>query len=110
MEKVQVNKTSSYIHFSVKKNGQEIARAFLYLIYNGLHSDPYGLLEDLFVDESFRGQGIGTGLVVDVIAAAKDNNCYKLLATSRSNRPKVHTMYRKLGFEEYGKEFRMNLS
>jgi len=35
--------------------------------------------------------------------------CYKLVATSRASRPRVHELYERLGFENYGVEFRMNL-
>jgi len=34
--------------------------------------------------------------------------CYKLIATSRTSRPKVHELYQRLGFENHGVEFRMN--
>jgi GNAT superfamily N-acetyltransferase len=78
-------------------------------MHNDLHAAPFGLLEDVFVDESARGGGVGTALVRDVIAAAKEAGCYKLIATSRASRPKVHALYERLGFENYGVEFRMNL-
>ena len=76
---------------------------------NDLHAEPFGLLEDVFVDESQRGSGLGTALVREVIAAARQAGCYKLVATSRASRPKVHELYERLGFEKYGVEFRMNL-
>jgi len=88
-----------------KKNG----RIYLYLIKNDLHEKPYGLLEDLFVEESYRGSGLGRQLVQTAIEEAKKLGCYKLIGTSRNSRDEVHGFYKKLGFEEYGKEFRMNL-
>ena len=74
---------------------------------NGLKEKPFGLLEDLFVDESLRGQGIGTEILNMVIAEAKNNNCYKLVATSRHEREAVHKMYEKNGFKNFGIEFKM---
>jgi GNAT superfamily N-acetyltransferase len=97
------------IRFSVSGAGGEIARAYLYVMTNDLHAEPFGLLEDVFVDESQRGSGIGTALVREVITAAREAGCYKLIATSRAARPKVHELYERLGFENYGVEFRMNL-
>lgn len=85
-----------------------IGRAYLYLIYNDLHEEPYGLLEDVFVDEAHRGKGIGSELVKYVIEEAKKQGCYKLIATSRFEREDVHEWYKRLGFTEYGKEFRLN--
>jgi GNAT superfamily N-acetyltransferase len=98
------------IRFSIDDGGGEVARAYLYVLNNDLHDAPFGLLEDVFVDESKRGSGLGTSLVNEVIAAAKAAGCYKLIATSRASRPKVHELYERLGFEKYGVEFRMNLA
>jgi hypothetical protein len=39
---------------------------------------------------------------------ARRRRCYKLIATSRDERPRVHDLYRRLGFEEWGREFRLN--
>lgn len=97
------------IRFSIAGESGEVARAYLYLMTNDLHDAPFGLLEDVFVAESERGSGLGTALVTEVIAAAREAGCYKLVATSRASRPKVHELYERLGFTNYGVEFRMNL-
>lgn len=100
---------SKYIKFSIKVNNFEVARAHLYLIYNGLHKEPYGLFEDLYVEPEFRGQGFGKKLVLQIIEEAKKQGCYKIIGTSRYGREQVHKMYKEIGFQDYGKEFRMNL-
>ena len=97
------------IRFSIKEDNKEIARAYFYLMKNDLHKQPFGLMEDVFIDESLRGKGYGTKLVKEIIKEAKKQNCYKLIATSRYHRDKVHKLYEKLGFKDWGKEFRMNL-
>lgn len=97
------------IRFSIDGAGGEVARAYLYIMTNDLHDTPFGLLEDVFVVESERGSGLGTVLVEEVIAAARAAGCYKLVATSRASRPKVHALYERFGFASYGVEFRMNL-
>ena len=102
-------RTARGIRFSVSHAGAEVARAYLYVMTNDLHDAPFGLLEDVFVAESERGSGLGTALVNEVVAAAREAGCYKLVATSRASRPKVHELYERLGFENYGLEFRMNL-
>ena len=91
--------------------GREVGRAYLYICFNDLHSEPFGLLEDVAVDENFRSEGVGGSLVRAVIARAKDEGCYKLIATSRSDgtRQAVHEWYLRLGFTAYGTEFRMDL-
>ena len=97
------------LRFAIERGGNEIARAYLYIMTNDLHEAPFGLLEDVFVAESERGGGLGSALVEEVVAAARRAGCYKLVATSRASRPKVHELYERLGFERYGIEFRMNL-
>ena len=97
------------IRFSISGSSGEVARAYLYVMTNDLHEAPFGLMEDVFVAESERGSGLGTVLVREVIAAARDAGCYKLIATSRASRPRVHELYERLGFANHGVEFRMNL-
>jgi GNAT superfamily N-acetyltransferase len=73
---------------------------------NDLHKEPFGLLEDV----SQRGGGLGSALVKEVIAAARELGCYKLVATSRTSRSKVHELYERLGFEKHGVEFRIDFA
>ena len=80
----------------------------MYVLHNDLHKEPFGLMEDVFVEESARGKGIGTELVRAVIAEAKKQNCYKLIATCRTERTKVHELYERLGFSKRGVEFRIS--
>lgn len=97
--------------FSIWKDNVEVAHAYLYLLKNDLHLQPFGLLEDVHVDESQRGAGLGNQLLRAVIDWAQAEKCYKLIATSRDDgtRQSVHHWYVRLGFHEYGKEFRMDL-
>lgn len=96
------------IKFFIKEGRKEIVRAFLYILKNDLHQRPFGLMEDVLVAEDCRGQGLGTLLIKEIIKAARKNHCYKLIATSRRSRPRVHQLYQKLGFKDYGKEFRID--
>ncbi len=96
------------LRFSVRRDGGEVARAYLYVMTNDLHEAPFGLMEDVYVAEAARGSGLGTTLVNQVIAAAREAGCYKLIATSRASRPKVHALYERLGFTSHGVEFRLD--
>ena len=108
MEKVKSKKVeASGIKFFIEQDGKEVARAFLYIMNNDLKKQPFGFLEDLYVDESLRGQGIGTELLNNVISEAKKLGCYKLVGTSRYERESVHKMYEKIGFKKFGFEFKM---
>lgn len=101
--------TTTGIKRILKENNREIARIRVYFINNNLHPQPYALIEDLFVQEKFRGKSYGTKLLQTAILEAQKKGCYKIIATSRYEREKVHEFYKKHGFKEYGKEFRMDL-
>ncbi|MBT4446279.1 GNAT family N-acetyltransferase [archaeon] len=103
-------KQSTAIRISLTDDSdQEIARAYIFLITNDLHDQPYALLEDVFVAEEHRGKGFGKQLIEHAVKKARDLGCYKLIGTSRNERPKVHQFYEKLGFDRHGFEFRLNL-
>lgn len=101
--------SSTAKRLSITDRGREIARAWIFFISNDLHDKQYALLEDVFVHEEYRGQGYGKQIVNEAIREAKKSGCYKIIGTSRYGRENVHSFYRKLGFAEWGKEFRMDL-
>ena len=101
--------SASGVKFIRRVKGEAVGRAYLYILNNDLHEEPFGFMEDVFVDETQRGSGIGRALVEAVIKEARRRGCYKLVATSRTERPRVHALYVDLGFKDYGKEFRIDL-
>lgn len=96
------------VKLTVEEDGKVLGRAYLYLIYNDLHEKPYGFLEDVFVSEEARSKGLGTRLVKEIIEEAKKRGCYKLIATTRYAKKNVHDWYTKIGFKDFGTEFRMD--
>lgn len=97
--------------FSEEREGVEIGHAYVYILRNDLHEAPFGLLENLYVEPLFRAQGIGGLLHGKVVDKARELGCYKLVAMSRSDgtRKNVHAWYDRLGYRDYGTEFRMDL-
>ena len=97
--------------FTEESEGVEIGHAYLYVLQNDLHTAPFGLLEDLYVEPLFRAQGIGGLLHERVVTKARETGCYKLIATSRDDgsREKVRAWYARLGYRTYGTEFRIDL-
>jgi len=106
IEKQQIN--TAGIKFFAKEDGQIVGRAYLYILKNDLHDQPFGFMEDVFVEEAFRKHGIGKQLVEAVITEAKEQGCYKLVCTARYEKPEVHSFYKKFGFTDHGKEFRVD--
>ena len=62
-------------------------------------SSRLGLIEDVVVDEQFRGKGIARELMERLIALAKVGHLSYLDLTSHSSRVAAHALYKKLGFE-----------
>ncbi len=108
MEIKKKNITAAGVEFSVREDNKKIGSAYLYLMRNNLHQRPFGLLEDVMIAAEYRGRGVGTKLIKEILLEAKNRNCYKIIATSRYARPRVHALYKKLGFADYGKEFRID--
>lgn len=109
MEMKLIEGISKYKKIVVEEDGKEIARCYVYIIKNDLHERPYSLIEDVFVDENYRGRGIGSEIVKKAIEVAKEEGCYKIILTSRFENELVHKWYERLGFKRWGYEFRMEL-
>ena len=98
------------IKIILEEQGKQIGRGFLYLLHNDLHQEPFGLMEDVLVEESFRGQGYGEKIVAAIIEEARKQGCYKLICTSRFSNEHAHHLYEKLGFKKQGNGFRMEFN
>lgn len=65
---------------------------------------PTGLkawIEDVVVDDSVRGQGVGEALNRSAIAEAVHRGAKHVSLTSRSSRGAANRLYQRLGFEPY---------
>lgn len=105
----ETKEVSVAIRLAYLLEGKEAGHVRLYLIRNDKHRRPYGLVEDLFVEEVFRGKGVATSLMRSLMTRAMGENCYKLIANSRRENEHVHKLYKKLGFLPHGYEFRINI-
>jgi GNAT superfamily N-acetyltransferase len=62
---------------------------------------PEGYISELFVDEAWRGNGIGAQLLETVKAEAKERGCYRLmLINNRTRESYQRAFYKKHGWEE----------
>ncbi len=107
--KQEILKDSYAIKILAVDQGKTVGRLYLYILKNDLHKEPFGFLEDVFVDEESRKQGVGSQLVQKGIKEAKKQGCYKLIGNSRASSEKVHLFYEKLGFKKHGYEFRIDM-
>jgi|SRR3989338_633622 len=99
--------SGSGVKITLEENGQQIGRGFLYLLHNDLHQEPFGFIEDVFIEKQFRGKGYGEKITTAIIEEAMKRGCYKLICTSRFSNERAHHLYEKLGFKKHGNEFRM---
>ena len=57
-------------------------------------------IEDVVVDESARGRGVGEALTREALRLAADAGARSVDLTSRPSRTAANRLYRRLGFEE----------
>lgn len=72
------------------------------MISVGLYFSPTGgkaWIEDVVVDETFRGKGLSKQLVAHAIHFARTAGANQLLLTSRPSRVAANALYQKMGFE-----------
>jgi GNAT superfamily N-acetyltransferase len=107
--KKEIKKDSYAVKITAEENAKAVGWAYLYIIFQDRHEEPYGLVENVYVEEEYRSRGVGTKLMEAIIQEARERNCYKLIGHSRTFKTKVHGFYEKLGLKKFGFEFRMDL-
>ena len=86
--------------FVLVHKGKIAGMATLYVLPGLAHGGkPFGLVEDVVVDEDARGLGLGRELMEHVEALAREKGCYKLAFTSNRRRVAAHGFYEHLGFD-----------
>lgn len=107
--KKEIKKDSYSVKINLEEDGKVMGWAYLYVIFQDRHPEPYGLMENVYINSEYRSQGLGNKLVDLIIAEAKERGCYKLIGTSKMSKPEVHSFYERHGFDKMGYEFRMDL-
>lgn len=82
----------------VEDNDKILGHVFLKLTGNTRHPE-YPEIEDLFVDNALRGQGIGTKLLIECESLAMKECFEKIgLSVNPENNPRAVDLYEKMGF------------
>jgi ribosomal protein S18 acetylase RimI-like enzyme len=90
---------SSCNNLLVARHDDQIVGMVTLLVYR----IPYvkkAYIDDLIVDESFRGHGLGSILLDKAIAKAKEMDVAYIDFTSRPRRVAGNSLYEKLGFKK----------
>lgn len=74
------------------------ATTYLNLIPNLTRgASPYAVIENVVVDASHRGSGLGQEIMAGTLQAAWDAGCYKVMLLTGSRTPATHAFYRRCG-------------
>lgn len=96
--KIQIYKfisNSQYV-FVIEDNGIIICTGTLNIEYKFTHNgENVAHIEDIIVDQNYRGQGLGKLMVNYLVAEAKNKNCYKVLLSCNNH---LKQFYQNLGF------------
>ncbi len=93
-----IQEPSSTLMIARSDDGQIVGALTLtvYRVPTGIRS----IIEDVIVDISARGQGIGDALMVRAIEIAKEKGASNITLTSNPLRVAANKLYLKLGFEK----------
>ncbi|WP_349663944.1 GNAT family N-acetyltransferase [Cellulophaga lytica] len=94
----RLSKNQSHIFIAFKNN---IAVGFtqLYTSYSSVALQPLFILNDLYVDNQYRGNNIGTELLKKAQQFCKDNKHKGLVLETATNNP-AQKLYEKLNWEK----------
>jgi len=93
-----ISNQNSHLFFAINDQGKYVG-----MITVGFYISPTGKkswVEDVLVDEVFRGKGIGKLLVEFAINFAKEQKATSLMLTSNPTRISANKLYKKLGFQQ----------
>jgi ribosomal protein S18 acetylase RimI-like enzyme len=83
----------------VARDGDEIVGMLTLVLYR-VPTGLKGRIEDVVVDESARGRGVGGALSRAALDAAVEAGARSVELTSRPSREAANRLYRRLGFEQ----------
>ncbi|MFI7689737.1 GNAT family N-acetyltransferase [Nonomuraea sp. NPDC049655] len=85
--------------FVLELDGAVVATTYLNVIPNLTRSaSPYAVIENVVVEASRRGAGLGKQIMAATLQAAWEAGCYKAMLMTSSRRPATHAFYRACGF------------
>jgi GNAT superfamily N-acetyltransferase len=83
----------------------------LYIMPNLSHGGrPFALVENVVVDASSRGSGVGRRLMAEAVRLAEEAGCYKVTLTSNIKRTDAHAFYERIGFGQTHRGFTLYLA
>ena len=94
---------NNYI-FVCEIDGVVCGTAFLTLCLDAMFGNqPYGVLENVVVDDAWRGKGIGSRLLTHVEELCRIRDCSKIMQLSTASREAAHRFFEQQGFSAANK-------
>jgi len=62
------------------------------------NTQPFAVVENVVIDESVRGQGVGTALFQHIESFCRDAECSKIMLLSSAGREDAHRFFERMGF------------
>lgn len=95
----QILQASNLHLFVLEEGGAMIATCYLNVVPNLTRSgSPYGIVENVVVEEERRGQGFGKKILGHALDVAWAAGCYKVMLQTGSQREATRAFYRACGF------------
>ena len=97
-----------YVLYVAEAGGALVGTFALLIMDNiGHMGRPSAIVEDVAVDPSRHGGGVGRWMMARALEIGRQKGCYKLVLSSNLKREKAHAFYRALDFEQHGYSFRI---
>ena len=108
----RINTYPDYAIYVAESDDLAIVGTFGLLVMDKLahNGKPSALVEDVVVDESLRGHGIGREMMLFAMEYCRARGCYKLALSSNLKRTEAHGFYETLGFRKHGFSYAVDLS
>jgi glucosamine-phosphate N-acetyltransferase len=88
--------------FEDTQSNKIVASASIFLEQKIIHNGGIvAHLEDVVVDEAYRGKQLGQKLIANIIEKARESGAYKIIADCK---PELLSFYSKNGFEKKGEQ------
>jgi N-acetylglutamate synthase-like GNAT family acetyltransferase len=95
----QIRNDSHNFLYVYDSNGQVLATVFLTLCLDPMFgNEPHGLIENIVVDDTLRGKGIGKALLDHIDHVCRELNCSKIMLLSNSFRLDAHRFFEANGY------------
>jgi glucosamine-phosphate N-acetyltransferase len=88
--------------FEDTQSNKIVASASIFLEQKIIHNGGIvAHLEDVVVDETYRGKQLGQKLIANIVKKARESGAYKIIADCK---PELLSFYSKNGFEKKGEQ------